>query len=102
MLNILVCSCCANTKESIYSPAISRMEREWLHKEFPQENDDKRISRLEEIVFGTIHDIDLNTRYIQLKKAFDTKKNLQVKHSPNFLYGTPTSIPMNVDQLLEY
>lgn len=88
--------------ESPYSTSLSRMEREWFHKEFPQDNDDIRLDRLEEKVFGTIHDVEKNIRYDQLRKAFDAKKNRYAQRRPNYLYGTPTSIPMNVDELLGY
>ena len=77
------------------------MEREWLRKEFNNDDDNVRISRLEETVFGTIHDIDTKSRYNQLKKAFNAKKNRYMKTSRDYLFGTPTSIPMNVDELLE-
>lgn len=78
------------------------MEKEWLNKEFPNEDDDVRISRLEETVFGAIQDIDINSRYTKLRKAFDAKKVMQVKHHSNYLYSSPTSIPMNVNDLLGY
>lgn len=95
-------SCFSSESGSAYSVALSRMEREWLNKEYPQESDEVRISRLEEKVFGTIHDIDTKTRYSHLRQAFDTKKMMQGKRSSNYLYGNPTSIPMNVDGLLGY
>ena len=44
---------------SKYSDGIARLEREWLHREYPNEDDEVRISRLEEKVFGTIKEKDL-------------------------------------------
>lgn len=87
---------------SKYSNALSRMEREWFHKEFSYYPDEERISNLEEKVFGTIHDGDINFRYKQLRKAFDAKKSIQAKHNRfgrNLFSGVPTSIPVNVDDL---
>ena len=75
------------------------MEREWLYKEYPHDSDVTRISRLEEKVFGSIHDIDMKTRYKHLQQAFDNKKNKSYRR-PNNLYDYPTSLPMNVDDLL--
>ena len=86
--------------ESFFSPSLARMEREWFNKEFNNEADDVRISRLEEKVFGTIHDVDKNIRYHQLQKAFDAKKMMQAQNKRNHLYGTPTSIPVNIDDLV--
>ena len=86
--------------ESSMSPALSRMEREWFHREFNFENDEIRISRLEEKVFGTIHDVDLKIRYQQLCRAFDSKKSTQAKYRKNYLYGVPTSDCINIDDLL--
>lgn len=88
--------------ESPYSTSLSRMEREWLHKEYNEESDEQRINRLEENIFGTIHEIDKNQRYDQLRQAFDAKKHMQAKYKHNYLYGNPTSIPMNVNDLLGY
>lgn len=85
--------------ESNLSVSLARMEREWLHKEFVNDNDEIRISRLEENVFGTIHDIDIKSRYNHLKKAFNAKKNNYLKTSRDYLFGTPTSIPINIDEL---
>ena len=87
-------------EESSLSLSLSRMEREWLHKEFNNDNDEIRISRLEEIVFGTIHDVDKDVRYHQLQKAFDAKKMMQAKHSKDYLYGIPTSNFLNIDDLV--
>lgn len=98
---ILICPVSYSSNESKYSTSLSRMEREWLHKEFNNDSDDARISRLEENVFGTIHDIDINTRYNRLQKAFNVRKNRNIKTSGDYLFGTPTSIPMNVNDLLE-
>ena len=75
------------------------MEREWIHKEFEGEDDEVRISRLEEKVFGTIHDIDTPTRYRQLQKAFDVRKNLQARNRRYSRSGFPTSVPVNIDVL---
>ncbi len=85
--------------ESRYSTSLSRMEREWLHREFTEDNDETRMSRLEEKVFGTIHDIDTKSRYKHLQQAFDAKKTMRYKRRNN-LYDYPTSLPMNVDELL--
>jgi len=87
--------------DSKYSNGLSRLEREWLHREFPNDEDEVRISRLEEKVFGTIHEKDLKSRYIQLRDAFDAKKNMQTSHNNFDLYrGIPTSIPMSVGDLI--
>ena len=55
--------------DSRYSQSLSRMEREWLHKEFNTDSDEERITRLEEKVFGTIHDVNIQTRYKQLRRC---------------------------------
>ena len=95
-------NCCSSDEyESPYSVSLSRMEREWLKREFPSESDETRISRLEEKVFGSIHDIDKESRYSQLRKAFDARKTMRTRRSMDYLYGSPTSIPMNVHDLLE-
>lgn len=91
-------SCAEN--ESKYSTSLSRMEREWLYREYPSENDEDRISRLEEKVFGTVHDIDTKTRYTRLRKAFDAQKN-RIKKQKRMFSGIPTSIPINIDGLIE-
>lgn len=88
-------------EESGLSLSLSRMEREWFHKEFNNDNEEIRISRLEEKVFGTIHDVDKATRYHQLQKAFDAKKIMQAKHKKDYLYGVPTSNPLNIDNLIQ-
>ena len=62
---------------------------------------EKRITRLEEKVFGTIHDIDIKTRYNQLRKAFDAEKTLRRKHKLNSLSGFPTSTPVSFDNLTD-
>lgn len=96
----LICPISYAQDESKLSLSLSRMEREWLHREFNNENDEIRISRLEENVFGTIHDIDLKSRYSQLLRAFNLRKSTKEKTSRDYLFGTPTSIPMNVDELI--
>lgn len=94
------CGFCYSS-ESKYSNGISRLEREWLHREFPNEDDEVRISRLEAKVFGTIHEKDLKSRYIQLREAFDAKKQMQTSHNNNDIYrGIPTSIPISVQDLI--
>jgi len=93
-----------NMTPSKYANVLSRMEREWFHKEFNNYPDEKRISNLEEKVFGTIHDGDINFRCNQLRKAFDARKSIQAKHrrlGRNMFSGIPTSIPMSADELFE-
>lgn len=96
LFNILIVPAYSN--ESRYSQSLSRMEREWLHKEFDNEDDELRLSRLEEKVFGTIHDVDTETRYKQLRKAFNVRKLKH--HKINKLYGNPTGIPSSIDDLI--
>ena len=88
--------------DSRYSQSLSRMEREWLHKEFNTDSDEERITRLEEKVFGTIHDVNIQTRYKQLRRAFDVQKEIQQKHRwyNEVMSGIPTSVPMNIDGLV--
>ncbi|MCM1264563.1 MAG: hypothetical protein NC200_00035 [Candidatus Gastranaerophilales bacterium] len=91
-------------EESKYNNVLSRMEREWLNKEYTNQNDEERISRLEEKIFGTIHDGNLKNRCNQLRKAFDARKNIQAKHrnyTHGMFSGLPTSTPMNIDGLVE-
>lgn len=88
-------------ENSRYSYSLSRMEREWLKKEFEGETDEKRITRLEEKVFGTIHDIDIKTRYNQLRRAFDAEKTIRKKHKLHSLSGFPTSTPISFDNLTD-
>ena len=87
-------------EENDLEPSLSRMEREWFHKEFNKDNDEMRLERLEEKVFGTVHDVDKKVRYHQLQKAFDAKKMMQAQNRKNHFYGTPTSVPINVDDLI--
>ena len=90
-------------EESKYNQVLSRMEREWFNKDYPYQTDEDRISRLEEIIFGTIHDGNIKARCNQLRKAFDARKNIQAKHK-NYTHGMfsglPTSTPMNIDGLI--
>lgn len=99
---ILICNLCYAKEESIYSQSLSRMEREWLKQEYILEDDEERIIRLEERVFGTIQDSDLKTRYKKLRRAFDVKKEMQQKRKwyNEVMSGVPTSIPMNVEGLM--
>ena len=83
--------------ENRYSYSLSRMEREWLKTEFNEEDDEKRISRLEEKIFGTIHDIDIKTRYARLRRAFDAEKTIRKKNKYHSLSGFPTSTPISFD-----
>ena len=85
--------------------ALSRMEREWFKKEFPNLNTENRVENLEEKLFGSIQSGSLKKRINQLKDAFDAQKIIQAKeHSYGFniFSGLPTSVPMNVDELLGY
>ena len=102
IINLVVNSAFALIQESKYSQSLSRMEREWLKREFANEEDEIRLSRLEEKVFGTIHDKDKSSRYRQLKQAFDAKKNIQQQGRYYRFGGRPTSIPMNIDGLIGY
>lgn len=85
--------------ETKYSQSLSRMEMEWFHKEFDNEDDEIRLSRLEEKVFGTIHDVDKETRYRQLLKAFNVRK--MKHHKVKKFSGNPTSTPMTIDDLIK-
>ena len=87
------------TNESNYSAGLSRLERAWLHKEYKNDDDEIRISRLEEKVFGTIHELDLKSRYIQLREAFDAQQRMKAKSDKSFFGGVPTSIPISVYDL---
>ena len=80
------------------------MEQEWFHKEFNHYTDEERINNLEEKIFGTIHDGDLNFRHKQLVKAFNARKSIQAKQNRlhrHLFSGVPTSIPMNANDLFE-
>lgn len=88
--------------ESKYSDGIARLERAWLHKEYQNEEDEIRLSRLEEKVFGTIHDNDTKSRYTQLRKAFDAQQKMRrhaPRHDMSFMRGVPTSVPISVYDL---
>ena len=83
--------------------ALSRMEREWFKKEFPHLEKEERVERLEEKLFGTIQSGNIEQRINNLKDAFDTQKLIQAKehsYGYNIFSGLPTSVPMNVDELL--
>ena len=88
--------------ESKYSLALSRMEREWLNKDYQSDDDEVRISRLEEKVFGTVFENDFHTRYTNLRKAFDAKKQMQNRRSwfEENIVGLPTSVPIRAENLL--
>jgi hypothetical protein len=77
------------------------MEKEWLKKQYESLSDEERISQLEEKIFGTIHSGDLQMRCDQLSKAFNAQKTMQSRHQRT-LQGVPTSIPMNIDEFIEY
>jgi hypothetical protein len=99
----LILSNFALSGESRYAQSLSRMEREWFHRDFNGEDDEIRLARLEERVFGTIHGVDKQKRYSQLVQAFNLRKTRQSCRSSaprNWLYGVPTSLPMNVNDLL--
>lgn len=86
------------------SNSLARMEQEWFHKEFNHYTDEERINNLEEKIFGTIHDGDLNFRHKQLVKAFNARKSIQAKQNRlhrHLFSGVPTSIPMNANDLFE-
>jgi len=94
---ILITECSLSyCTESIYSEGLSRLEREWLHKEHRADDDEVRIGRLEEKVFGTIHEKDIKSRYIQLRDAFDAQKRMRNRANHSFFGGVPTSIPSDV------
>lgn len=96
---IFIISCSPSfSSESRYSNSLSRMEREWLHREFTEDDDELRISRIEEKVFGTIHEKDLKSRYLQLQQAFNATK--RIKHNHRKMSGIPTSIPLSVNDLI--
>lgn len=87
------------------SYAVSRMEREWFRKEFPKLNMEERVENLEEKIFGAIQSGKLNKRINNLKDAFDAQKTIQAREHSfgfNIFSGLPTSVPMNVDKLLEH
>ena len=99
------CNLCFCMPETKYSQSLTRMEKEWLNKDFSGENEEIRLNRLEEYVFGTIHDVDFKTRYKNLQKAFDARKHAQYKNSQKRYHrfsGVPTSIPMNIEGLTQY
>ena len=87
--------------ESKYNNVLSRMEREWFGIEFVNHSEEERVEKLEEKVFGTIHDGDIKSRVTLLQKAFDARKIIKQQNMRNMYSGLPTSIPMNVDELLE-
>ena len=82
--------------ESVYSTSLSRMEREWLNKEYPSDTDEMRMERLEEKVFGAAFENDIKTRYSNLRRAFDAKKQMQNRRSwfEQNIVGMPTSVPI--------
>lgn len=88
--------------ESVNSTTLSRMEREWFGNEYNQDDDETRISRLEEKVFGTIFENDLKSRYSNLIRAFDAKKQIQNRRSwfEKNITGVPTSVPIRAENLL--
>lgn len=90
------------SQESKYDLSLSRMEREWLNKEYKQDTDETRLSRLEEKVFGTIFENDFNTRYSNLQKAFDAKKQIQNRRNwfEENIVGMPTSTPIRAENIL--
>ena len=103
LINLICLNQCFGMLESRYAQSLLRMEQEWLHREFPEEAEEIRISRLEEYVFGTIHDVDIKIRYKNLQKAFNMRKLDQYKSNRrnyNRFSGVPTSIPMNVEDLI--
>ncbi|MCR5266598.1 MAG: hypothetical protein K6E29_08430 [Cyanobacteria bacterium RUI128] len=77
------------------------MEKEWFHKDYQDYPEEIRLARLEEYVFGTIHDTDFRTRYENLQKAFDIRKRKQSSNARNThrFGGVPTSVPMNIEHL---
>lgn len=87
---------------SKYENVLSRMEREWFGVESKNCSDIERIEKLEERVLGTIQEGNIKHRLVLLQKAFDAKKTMkQQNYTKNMFSGVPTSIPMNVDELLE-
>ena len=95
---LIICCYPSYSSESKYSNSLSRMEREWLYREYPEDNDEMRISRIEEKVFGTIHEKDLKSRYLQLQQAFNATK--KIKRNNRKMSGIPTSIPISVNDLI--
>ena len=87
---------------SRYDNVLSRMEREWLHRENRDLPVEERLNLLEEKVFGTLHEGGTDIRCSRLQKAFNARKSIQAKHNRtgrNLFSGVPTSIPVNADEL---
>ena len=81
-----------------YDYMLSRIEREWFRKDYTNLPLGERLNRLEEHVFGTSFNEEINKRCDRLKRAFNAQK--QTTRNKNLFSGVPTSLPFGVDELV--
>ncbi len=85
---------------SKYDYMLSRIEKEWFKQDYTNLTMSERLNRLEEHVFGTSFNEDVNKRCDRLKRAFNAQKN-NYRRTQGMFSGVPTSIPFGVDELIE-
>lgn len=82
-----------------YDYMLSRIEKEWFRHDYTNLPMSERLNRLEEHIFGTSFNEDVNKRCNRLKRAFNAQKNNNRK-TQGLFSGVPTSIPLGVDELV--
>lgn len=82
-----------------YDYMLSRIEKEWFKQDYTNLPMCERLNRLEEHVFGTSFNEDVNKRCDRLKRAFNAQKQ-GISKSRSLFSGVPTSIPFGVDELV--
>lgn len=82
-----------------YGIMLSRLEKEWFNETYSTLPLSSRIDRLEEHIFGTCFNEDVNIRCERLTRAFNTQKK-HVNRNKSLFSGVPTSIPLGVEELL--
>lgn len=82
-----------------YDLMLSRLEKEWFKQDFVNMPLGERLSHLEEFVFGTSFNEEIEKRCDRLKRAFNAQKN-NLRQTKSLFSGMPTSIPFGVDELL--
>lgn len=82
-----------------YELVLSRFEKEWFNKNFSTMALNERLEHLEEFVFGTSFNEEVESRLDRLKQAFNSRKRPRTTHNGLFS-GVPTSIPLDIDNLV--
>ena len=82
-----------------YGIMLSRLEKEWFNETYSTLPLSNRIDRLEEHIFGTCFNEDINSRCERLARAFNAQKKHTDK-SKSLFSGVPTSVPLSVEELL--